>query len=53
MGGRPLPDASDQEQPWFTNGDAAPYVLETAEGPLTVYDIQRGIEREIGWSPWL
>jgi hypothetical protein len=53
MGGRPLTVASDQERPWFANGDAAGYVLETAEGPLTVCDIQRGIEREVGWSPWL
>ncbi len=33
------------------NADAAVYVLERADGPLSVYDIQRGVRRELGWEP--
>ena len=33
------------------NADAAVYVLERADGPLSIYDIQRGISREFGWEP--
>ena len=33
------------------NADAAVYVLERAERPLSIYDIQRGIRRELGWEP--
>ncbi len=34
------------------NADAAVYVLERADGPLSIYDIQRGIRRELGWEPY-
>ena len=33
------------------NAEAAVYVLERADGPLSIYDIQRGITREFGWEP--
>jgi hypothetical protein len=35
----------------LTNADLAVRVLETSTGPLSIYDIQRGIERDVGWSP--
>jgi hypothetical protein len=35
----------------LTNADLAVRVLEASPGPLSIYDIQRGIEREVGWSP--
>ncbi len=34
------------------NADAAVYVLERADGPLSIYDIQRGITRNFGWEPY-
>jgi hypothetical protein len=47
----PCPASRREQGGWFTNADAAVYVLETGPGPLTVYDIQRGIRREFGWAP--
>lgn len=35
----------------LTNGDMAVFVLEASEGPLSLYDVHRGIRREFGWVP--
>ena len=34
---------------WLSNADAAVYVLEKEQRPVTIYDVARGIKREFGW----
>lgn len=41
----------NERESGLTNADLAVRVLEAAPGPLSIYDIQRGIERDVGWTP--
>ena len=47
----PCPTALVRRDDWLTQADLAVYILEHAEGPLTIYDIQRGVQREKDWEP--
>ena len=47
----PCPTALFRRDEWLRQADLAVYVLEHAEGPLSIYDIQRGVLREMGWKP--
>ena len=35
---------------WLSNADAAVFVLEKEQHPVTTYDVVRGIQREFGWK---
>ena len=35
---------------WLSNADAAVFVLEKEQHPVTTYDVVRGIRREFGWN---
>ena len=47
----PCPTALVRRHGPMNQADLAVYILEHAEGPLSIYDIQRGILRETGWEP--
>ena len=39
-----------QDPQWLSNSDAAVFVLEKEQHPVTTYDVVRGIRREFGWK---
>lgn len=47
----PCPTALVRRDRPLNQADLAVYILEHAEGPLSIYDIQRGVLREMGWEP--
>ena len=47
----PCPTTRVRRDLFLSQADLAVYVLEHARGPLSIYDIQRAIQRERGWEP--